>query len=124
MHSKNRIPQHQTLRQVKIYISLFLFHHLEYVFTTNSISSLQLELNKIRSKVQEKDMSREPAQQNDQWQTFFENYKPIRVWLWFVYKITENICRSRLIAEISYLPFQNKFSNLKTSGHFKLKFVL
>ena len=61
LHSKNRIPQNQTLRQVKIYISLFSFHHLEYAFTTNSISSLQLELHKTRSKVQEKDMSREHA---------------------------------------------------------------
>ena len=34
---KNKIPQHQHLRQVKMYNSLSLFHHLEYVFT-HSIS--------------------------------------------------------------------------------------
>ena len=26
----------------------------------------------------------------DQWKTFSENYKPMRVWLWLVYKFTEN----------------------------------
>ena len=30
---------------------------------------------------------------------FFESYKPISVCLWLVYKITEDICRSRLFAE-------------------------
>ena len=36
-------------------------------------------------------MSRESALNFDQSKTFSENYKPIRVWLWIVYKITENI---------------------------------
>ena len=35
----------------------------------------------------------------DQWQTFSENSKPMRVWLWFVYKFTENYCRLRLFSE-------------------------
>ena len=35
----------------------------------------------------------------DQWKTFSENYKLIRVWLWFVYKFTENNCCSRLYSE-------------------------
>ena len=43
-----------------------------------------LELIKRRSKVQEKNMSCEGRLNFDQWKTFSENYKPIRVWLWFV----------------------------------------
>ena len=39
---KNKIPQHQHLRQVKMYNSLSLFHHLEYVFT-HSISLIYPE---------------------------------------------------------------------------------
>ena len=38
-----------------------------------------------RSKVQENNMSCERALNFDQWKTFSENYKPIRVWLWLVY---------------------------------------
>ena len=34
----------------------------------------------------------------DQWKKFSENYKPIRVWLWLVYKFTENYCRLRLFS--------------------------
>ena len=40
-----------------------------------------LELIKRRSKVQEKNMSQEHALNFDQWKTFSENYKPMRVWL-------------------------------------------
>ena len=49
-----------------------------------------LELIKRRSKVQEKNMSCERALNFDQWKTFPENYKPMRVWLWLVHKFTEN----------------------------------
>ena len=38
-------------------------------------------------------MSSERALNFDQWKIFFENYKPIRVWLWLVYKFTKNNCR-------------------------------
>ena len=35
-----------------------------------------------------------------------ENYKPMRVWLWLVYKFTENYCRSRLFLHLltKYIP--------------------
>ena len=33
------------------------------------------------------------------WKTFSENYRPMRVWLWLVYKFTGNYCRSRLFSE-------------------------
>ena len=42
---------------------------------------------------------RESLSNFDQWKLVSENYKPIKVWLWFVYKITENNCRSRLITK-------------------------
>ena len=58
-----------------------------------------LELIKRRSKVQEKDMSCERALNFDQWKTFPENYKPMRVWLWLVYKFTENCQIYRLFSE-------------------------
>ena len=58
----------------------------------------------------------------DQLKTFSENYKPIRVWLWLVYKFNDNNCRLRLFSEfiqtqkkVSYLPWQNKYANLKTT---------
>ena len=58
-----------------------------------------LELIKRRSKVQETIMSCERALNFDQWKTFSENYKPMRVWLWLVYKFAENYCRLRLFSE-------------------------
>ena len=35
----------------------------------------------------------------DQWKTFSENHKPIRAWLWLVYKFTDNSCHSRLFSD-------------------------
>ena len=34
-------------------------------------------------------MSRESTLKFDQWKTFSENYKLVKVWLWFVYIINE-----------------------------------
>ena len=72
------------------------------IWTTASETSntKYLELIKRRSKVQEKNMSCKCALNFDQWKTFSENYKPMRVWLWHVYKF-------------------NKFSNFSPSS-FKL----
>ena len=58
-----------------------------------------LELIKRRSKVQEKKVSSERALNFDQWKTFLENYKPIRISLWLLYKYTKNNYRSRLFSE-------------------------
>ena len=71
------------------------------IWTTASETSntKYLELIKRRSKVQEKNMSCERALNFDQWKTFPENHKPMRVWLWLVYKFTENYCRFRLSSE-------------------------
>ena len=67
---------------------------------TNSKQEISiLELIKTRSKVQEKNMSCESALNFDQWKTFSENYKPMRVWVWLFYRFTENYCRLRLSSE-------------------------
>ena len=66
-----------------------------------------------------------------QWKTFSENYKPMRVWLWLVYKFTENyypltnfVRDHSNSKEVSYLSWQNTYHNLKTACHIKLKFFL
>ena len=72
--------------------------HLLAVFLWGSKKSNRkylLELIKCRSNVHQKNMSLERLLNLDWWRSFSENYKPIRVWLWFVYKITETNCRSR-----------------------------
>ena len=61
-----------------------VFHHL---FSMKFIFTYKSSLNKRRSKVQEKNMPCEQALNFDQWKTFSENYKPIKVWLWPVCKI-------------------------------------
>ena len=61
---------------------------------------------------------------------FRKLYKPMRVWLWLVYKFTKNYCPSQLFwvhsnsEEVSYLSWQNTYPNLKTTCHIKLKFSL
>ena len=77
---------------------------------------------KRRSKVQEKNMSCEHASNFNQWKTFSENYKPMRVWLWLVYKITENYCRSWRFSE--FIQTQERYPNLKATCHMKLKCFL
>ena len=67
-----------------------------------------------------------------QWKTSSENYEPIRVWLWLVYRFTKNYCRLQLFSEfiqtqkryISYLYWQNRYPILKTTCHIKLIFFL
>ena len=78
--------------------------------TTNK--NYLLELTKGRSKVREKNMSRELALTLDLWKIFSEKYKPMRVWLWFVYKITENNYYLRLVVE--FIQTQKRYQN-KTS---------
>ena len=51
-----------------------------------------LELIKGRSKVQEKNMSRGCALNFNQWKAHSENYKPMKAWLWLVYKFIESYC--------------------------------
>ena len=65
--------------------------------TTNN--KYLLELIKRGSKVQEKNMSCEHGLNFDQWKTFSDNSKPVRVQLWFVTKFTENYCCLQLFSE-------------------------
>ena len=71
-----------------------------------------LELIKRRSKLQEKNMPCKRALDFDQWKTFSENYKSIRVWLWLVYKFADNNCRSQLFFE--FIRTQNKYPTPST----------
>ena len=79
-----------------------------------------LALIKNRLKVHEKNISRECTINIDQCKPFSENcsQKALGVWLWLVFKITENKCRSRILAkffqtvkEVSYT--WHMYSNLK-----------
>ena len=83
-------------------VCYFQSMHLRAVFLWGSEKTNRkylLELMKWRSKVHQKNMSREKASDLDQWTLFSENYKPISVWLWFASKITETNCLSRTFAE-------------------------
>ena len=65
----------------------------------------------------------------DQWKTFSESSKPIRVWLWLVYKFTENNCRSRLSSEFiqtqkRYPTSPNKISILTWKLSYQAKTFL
>ena len=96
-----------------------------FIFTYN------ISLNKRRSKVQEKNVSCERALNFDQWKIFSENYKPMRVWLWLVYKIYRELLSLATFPpvhsnskEVSYLSWPNTYPNLKTTCHIRLKFFL
>ena len=69
-----------------------------------------LKLIKIRSKVQERNISCEGALNFDQWKTISENYQRIR-----------GHSKSK---EVSYLPWQSKYPNLKATCDIKTKFFL
>ena len=91
--------------EVKMYISLFLFHDwfpLEFVFTYNIFSDVmrnKLQTISIYTKVNKKKI-KNSRKEYVMWTCFKfwpmknykPNYKPIRVWLWLVYKFTENYC--------------------------------
>ena len=70
-----------------------------------------------------KGMSCERALNFDQWKTFSENYEPMRVWLWFVYKLLRIIVARHFSPqkEVSYLTWQNTYPTLKTTCQIKLK---
>ena len=96
-----------------------------FIFTYN------ISLKKRRSNVHENNMSCERALNFDHWKTFSENYKPMRVWLWLVYKIYRELLLLATFLpvhsnskEVFYLSWPNKYPNLKTTCHIKLKFFL
>ena len=114
---KNRSLWHQYQKQWKMFVFYFMvcfplslyspaynislvWWDIKFWKTASETSNTKyLELIKRWSKVQEKNMSCEGALNFDQWKTFSENYKPVRVWSWLVYKFTENCQIYRLFSE-------------------------
>ena len=104
---------------------------MKFVFKCNIYCLVWWDYTKLikrRSNVQEKNMSCERTLNFDQWKTFSENYKSTRVWLWLIYKFTENYYYWRLFSEFiqtqkKYPTFLDKL-NLKTTCHVKLKCFL
>ena len=89
--------------------SLFLFHGwfpLEFIFT----DTIFLWRVKISTWVnQEKNMSCKHSLNFDQWKTLSKNYRPMRVWLWFVYKFTKNYFSLRLFSKFDFLVYTRIF---------------
>ena len=93
-----------------------------------------LELIKRRSKVQKKNMPCEHALNFDKWKTFSRNYQPIYKPMEFDYCLFTNLPRIIVACnfsrfhwnskEVSYLSWQKKYPNLKTTCHIKLKLFL
>ena len=77
-----------------------------------------LELIKKRPKVKEKNTSCERVFNFDKGKTFSEKYKPMRVWLWLVYKFTENYCRSWLFTD--FIQTQKRCS----TSHDKMRILI
>ena len=73
-----------------------------YNVVKNKLQNINIipELIKRRSTIQEKNMSCECTLNFGQWKTFSENYKPIRILLWFVYKFTKKYCRLQLFSKL------------------------
>ena len=74
-------------------------------------------------------MPRECGLHFDQWKTFSDNYKPMRVWLCLqIYRELLSLATFLSVhsnsEEVSDLSWQNMYPNLKTTGHMKLKFFL
>ena len=103
---KNRFFQHQYQKQAKMFVfTLWLVSHEVCIYLPYYFSVVRNKLHKYiqikrRSKVQEKNMSCDRALNFDQWKIFFENYKPMRVLLWLVYKFTKNCQIYRLFLRV------------------------
>ena len=111
---KDRFFQHQYQKQEKMYFMIgfpwSLYLHTIFLFgvVRNKLQRLNISnQSKEDQKFKKKNISCESASNFDQWKTFSENYKPMRVWLWLVYKFTENYCRSRLFSE--FIQTQRKY---------------
>ena len=100
---------------------------LEFVLTYN-ISLLWREINSkhwISSRANQKKIKNSRNKyvmwtflNFDQLRIFPDNYKPLRVWLWLVYKFTENYCRLQTCSEFfQKSSWQNTYPNLTTTCH-------
>ena len=103
--------------------AIFLWYGVKW-----SLNTKYLELIKRRTKFQEKNMSCERVLNFHQWKTFSKNCQPMGVWLWFVYKFTEDFCHSRLFSE--FIQTQKRYPisldklRILTTCHSKLKRLL
>ena len=97
---KNRIFQSQYQKQVKMYISLLLFHDrfplvLKYFFDVvrNKLQAINIytRVDKKKIKSSRKGYVIRTCFKFWTMKNIFWNYKPMRVWLWLAYKFTENI---------------------------------
>ena len=80
-------------------ISLVWWEIKFWTTASETSNTKYIKLIKRWSKVQEKNMSCEGALNFDHWKIFWESYKPMRVWLWLVYKFTKNCQIYRLFSE-------------------------
>ena len=103
---KTRIVQHRHLRQMKINVFVFIFLSASFgvcVYALYCFKPMKnqtkylLELIKWRLNLHQKNMSYGRTWNLDQWKLFSKNFTPMRVRLWFVYKITETSCCSPLL---------------------------
>ena len=104
---KNKFFQHQYQKQVKMFVFiswLALSHeaciYIQYFFGAVRNISFRTPSTKYQ---------------------LSENYKPMRVWLWLVYKFTQNYCRLWLLSD--FIQTQKRYTTSLTC-HIKLKFVL
>ena len=97
-----------------------------FVYGISLMYKYLLELIKRRFKVQEKNMSCERDLNFDQWKIFSESYKPLTVCLQ-IYREWMSLAtflRVHSNSKLSFLPWQNKYPNLKTACHIKPIFFL
>ena len=119
------------MRHMKMHINFFFFHRsfpLEYIFTYR-IFLMQWEnkFKKISTRVNQKKIKpRERGLYLDQWKTFSGKYQPIKSYGMFTKlpPIFHFSSGSLKLKNVSYFPWKNKYSNQKTTGHIKPKFLL
>ena len=111
-------------KHYKIFKSTYFFDVVR-----NKLQLLNMLIER-RSKVQERNMSRECASNFHQWKTFSENYKPMSLILPCLQIYQELLLLMTFLRvhsnskEVSYFSWQNTYPNLKTTRHIKLKKIL
>ena len=97
----------------------------------NSKQQILTKVNQKKIKSSRNEHACEHALNFDHWKAFSENFKPMRVSFWFVYKFTKNYCFLWLFLEFiqtkkRYPTFLDKIriQTWKITFHIKLKFPL
>ena len=112
-------------------VPFFRYAPISWLVSHEIHIDIQYLFKQKKIKSSRKNMSYERAFESDQWKTFSENYKPMRVWLWLAYKIYRELLSLATFLrvhsnskEVSYLSWQNRYPNLKITCHIKLKLFL